>query len=79
MADTAHRLTDEKLEEMESGCLPFIPERKRKFKRRLMNTFPSLQNRTKPSGNFWNKVKSPRKNTQNGERARLCMESGSQK
>ena len=25
MADTAHAKTDEKLEEMESGCLPFIP------------------------------------------------------
>ena len=25
-ADNAHRLTDKKLEEMESGCLPFIPE-----------------------------------------------------
>ena len=24
MADKAHRLTDEKLAEMESGCLPFI-------------------------------------------------------
>ena len=25
MADTAHYQTDLKLEEMESGCLPFIP------------------------------------------------------
>ena len=35
MADTAHRLTDEKLEEMESGCLPFIPERKRPYKKKM--------------------------------------------
>ena len=27
MADNAHRLTDKKLEEMESGCMPFTPER----------------------------------------------------
>ena len=25
MADTAHAKIDQKLEEMESGCLPFIP------------------------------------------------------
>ena len=73
MEDKAHRLTDEKLEEMESGCLPFIPGRKRKYKRRLMNTFPNLPNRTKPSGNFWNKVKSPRKNMQNGARALVLL------
>ena len=36
MADTEHRLTDEKLEEMESGCLPFIPERKRLYRKRWL-------------------------------------------
>ena len=56
MADTAHRLTDEKLEEMERGCLPFIPERKRKSKRRLTNTFPDLPNRTKPNAYGWEEV-----------------------
>lgn len=47
MADKAHQLTDEKLEEMESGCLPFIQERKRKFRRQQMNTFLSFPNRMK--------------------------------
>ena len=66
MADKAHRLTDEKLEEMESGCLPFIPERKRKSKRQRTNTFPNLPNKMGLSGSFWSKEKSQRKNMQNG-------------
>ena len=33
MADTAHAKTDLKLEEMESGCLPFIPELTKKSER----------------------------------------------
>ena len=52
MADTTHRLTDEKLEEMESGCLPFIPERKRKQanagKSILLNRNLKLMNCKKP-------------------------------
>ena len=33
MADKAHRLTDENWKKWKSGCLPFIPERKEKFRR----------------------------------------------
>lgn len=46
MADTAHRLTDEKLEEMESGCLPFIPGVKRPCKKKMADYAASIDKKS---------------------------------